>query len=181
MNHENEVNAAVEELIREEQNAERRIGKDFPGYSCFFCGHHDESLGPCKCAFPEAFKCSQLKSVCPKCSDAHRKVAAHLNQLFKEKRLAVHRADSRRCRLFRFLRNALEVLAQDSDLAAKTLRFQIGAHADPRADEPNDFQRAVLEAFRKARFFDFARLTVELDEQEKLYYVERTAMSGLFR
>lgn len=73
------------------------------------------------------------------------------------------------------------MLADEGDLQAKTLRFQIGAHADPRADEPNDFRLAILEAFRTAKFFDFARLAVELVEQERLYCIERAAMSGFFR
>lgn len=39
------LDQAVAALIHEETSALNRVGKDFPGYSCFFCGHHDETWG----------------------------------------------------------------------------------------------------------------------------------------
>lgn len=165
----NQADQAVAALIHEESSALNRIGKDFPGYSCFFCGHHDENLGACNCPFPEAFKCSQLKSACPKCSDAHRKVAAHLETLFSAKLLRVHRADARRSRLFRFLRDALEALSDKGDVQAKNLRSRLGGHCDPRTDEPAEFRASVLEAFRRSAFFDFRGLAAAIDEEDKIF------------
>lgn len=175
---ENNLLRNIEAAVRNEAQALRRAGSAGPW--CYMCGHEGSDLGACGCAFPEAFGCSRLKKLCANCRRAHCKVAAHLTQLFREKKLRVHRADSRRCRLFRFLRDALEAIAQKGDVQAGTLRHLLGANADPRADEYADFRRCVLEQFSRAKFLDFSRLAAELDEQERSYYIEKIAMSGIF-
>lgn len=175
-----EVTHELEIFLQREAPAVARAGTVGDSW-CFACGHRTGDLAPCGCSFPEDFHCKESRNLCGHCRAAHRKVAAHLTQLFREKRLRVHRADSRRCRLYRHLRDALETLSERGDVQANTLRFLLGAHADPRADEYSDFRKAVLEAFRTAKFLAFARLAAELDEQDKAYYIERIAMSGLFR
>lgn len=169
----------LEVLIALEAQAKTRAGTIGDSW-CFDCGHRTNDLAPCPCELSESFGCAGRKNLCADCRQGHRKVAAHLTQLFCEKRLRIHRADSRRCRLYRFLRGALETLAENGDVQANTLRFLLGANADPRADEPPVFRKACLEAFRTAQFLAFARLAAELDEQEKNYYIERIAMSGIF-
>lgn len=140
----------------EEQNAERRRGKNGPW--CFSCGYESAGLAPCGCAFPEAFHCAGLKTLCGECRKGHHKAAAHLQLLFSAKRLAVYRADSKRSRYFRFLRDALEQLGDKGNAQARTLRSLLGSNADPRADEESAFRSAVLRDFRGSHFSDFRGL-----------------------
>src|SRR6185437_2057012 len=121
----------VESSIDDEMNAARRAGTSGPW--CFACCHESADLGACSCAFPSEFGCVRLRNLCADCRRAHRKVAAHLEPLFAAKRLRVHRADSRRCNFYRFLRDALEVLSEAGDAQAKILRTLINRNADPRA------------------------------------------------
>lgn len=169
MNNENEVNAAVEQLFHEQLNADRRVGKDYKNYSCFSCGHHSEALGPCACDYPREFGCVGLRSLCPQCRSAHKEVARFLTAMFKEK-VVSYRVDARRARAYRFLRDALETVAEKySDPRASRLRSLLGQSADPREDEPGDFQRAVLDAFSRAKFLDFKSLSKQIAEEERIY------------
>lgn len=170
MNHENEANAALEQLIREELEAERRVGKDYgPNYSCFSCGHHSEALDPCKCDYPREFGCVNLHALCPNCRTAHEDVADFLTAMFREKRVS-YRVDARRARAFRFLRDALESVAEQyANSSATKLRSLLGRSADPWTDEPADFRIAVLDAFSRAKFLDFQSLSRQLAEEERNY------------
>ena len=171
----------VEAAIRDEGRAQDRIGRDYKNWACFFCGHLSSELEPCACPFPQSFHCAGLKSVCPDCRKAHGKVARHISDMFREKVLRHYRVDSRRSRAFRFLRAGLETLAETGDEQAKTLRFLLGANADPRADEPSQFRSAVMDAFARSRFLNFTALARELDEEERLWFIERIATNELFR
>lgn len=160
-------------VSHEESNAERRAGKVGPW--CFSCGHESNDLSPCGCSFPEAFRCARLRTLCADCRKAHDAVSKHLEMLFAAKRLAVHRADSRRSRFFRFLRDALETLGEKGDRQAKTLRSLLGGHADPRADEEAEFRSTVLDCFSRSHFSDFRGLADAIAEQEQLFYVSKIA------
>lgn len=163
----------MEITTHEEENAARRRGTTGPW--CFACGHENGELARCCCAFPSEFGCAKLRSLCADCRRAHAKVAAHLESLFRAKLLRVHRADARRSRLFRFLRDALEALASRGDVRAKTLRFLLGGHCDPRADEESEFRKTVLDCFQRSHFSDFYGLAFVLAEEEKLYDVMKIA------
>lgn len=169
----------VEVALREEGGAQRRIGKDWPNYSCFFCGHHSDSLGPCGCSFPESFRCTKLKSVCPDCREAHKFVAAHLDKMFSER--TAQRVDSRRSAAYRFLRDALEAIAERlADSQATRLRSHLGRHADPFDDDAARFRAATLDAFRVSNFFDFQALAREIPQQYKIAETERREVREYF-
>jgi len=170
----------AQDALEEQVAADRRIGKHWPGYSCFFCGHLSDDLGPCSCAFPEAFRCAGLKSVCPGCREAHKSVAAHLEKMFAER--VARRADSRRSAAYRHLRGALEAIAERlGDSQANRLRSQLGRHADPFDDDAARFRAATLDAFRVSRFFDFQALAREIPEQYKIADIERREVQAYFR
>lgn len=165
--------------LEEQIGAERRIGKDWPKYACFFCGHHSDDLGPCGCAHPESFRCAKLRSVCPGCRESHKSVAAHLEKMFAER--VARRADSRRSAAYRHLRGALEAIAERlADSQAYRLRSQLGRHADPFDDDAARFRSAVLNAFRASKFFDFQTLAREIPEQYKIADIERREVRAYF-
>jgi len=169
----------VEASLRDEAQAQGRIGKS-GSWWCFACGHESDGLAHCGRSFPREFSCVGLKNLCAPCRAAHQKVGVHLTQLFSEKRLSVFRVDSRRSRLFRFLRDALEALSEKGNAQAQALRFLLGAHCDPRADENADFRKGVLDCFSRVRLLDFRALAEQLDREEKAYYIERIVCSGIF-
>ena len=171
----------AESAIEDEMTAARRIGKDGAGEWCVSCGHTTNDLSPCICAFPESFRCAGGKTLCHDCRAAHKRVGAFLEQLFSAKKLRVHRADSRRCNFYRFLRGALEVLSEAGDAQARILRMLIGRNADPRSDEPGQFRAGVLEAFRRAHFTDFQKLAKQLAEEERLHYLTKLSTSTYWR
>lgn len=162
-------------VSHEEENAARRMGKDGCGHWCVSCGHTTSDLAVCGCAFPEAFRCAGGKVLCGACRQGHAKFAAHLETLFAAKVLRVHRADARRSRFFRFLRDALETLAEKGDVQAKTLRGLLGGHCDPRADEPDEFRKTVLDCFSRSHFSDFQNLAKQLAEEERLHDILKFA------
>jgi len=169
----------MQNALEEQISANRRVGKDWPNYACFFCGHHSDGLGPCSCAFPEAFRCAKLRSVCPGCREAHKSLAAHLEKMFAER--VARRADSRRSAAYRHLRGALEAIAERlADSQATRLRSQLGRHADPFDDDAARFRAATLDAFRVSRFFDFQALAREIPEQYKIAETERRAVQAYF-
>jgi hypothetical protein len=170
----------AQDALEEQVAADRRIGKHWPNYSCFFCGHHSNDLRTCDCPHPESFRCAKLKSVCPGCREAHKSVAAHLERMFAER--VARRADSRRSAAYRHLRGALEAIGERlADSQATRLRTQLGRHADPFDDDASRFRAAVLDAFRTSKFFDFRTLARELPEQYKIADTERRAVQEYFR
>jgi len=169
----------MQNALEQQIGADRRIGKHWPNYACFFCGHHSDSLGPCGCSFPESFGCAKLKSVCPACRDAHKSVAAHLEKMFSER--VARRADSRRSAAYRHLRGALEAIGERlADSQATRLRSHLGRHADPFDDDAARFRAATLDAFRVSKFFDFQTLAREIPEQYKIADIERREVQAYF-
>lgn len=163
----------AEAVTHEELAAERRIGRVGPW--CFACGRESSNLAPCACDFPREFHCVKLRSLCSDCREGHRKISTHLKTMFAAKRLAVYRADSRRSRLFRWLRDALETLADKGVMQAKTLRSLLGGRCDPRADEEAEFIKSVLECFARSNFYEFRGLADAIAEEERLFYVTKIA------
>lgn len=166
----------VERGIEAELSAARRRGLSGPW--CHVCGHESNDLAPCACHFPREFGCVGLRNLCSGCRNAHDKVARFLAGMFKEKRVCVPRADARRSAKFRWMRNALEAIHEKhGDAEANRLRSALGQRACPFGDEPEEFRRNVLAAFSRARFWDFQKLAVELDAEERLHYLEKITMS----
>lgn len=169
----------AEVCIADTMDAARRSGTTGPW--CYACGRSDNvELRPCKCGFPESFACSKLKNLCADCGKAHEQVADFIERMFAEKNPRVHRVDGRKARKFRFLRDALETLHEQGDVSAKTLRSLLGSRCDAWADEPDDFRRNVLEAFRRAHFLNFRALAAGIEAEENNYSIEKLVSSGIF-
>jgi hypothetical protein len=173
MNIENErLNSLAAGALQEVELAAARQGKDSLGAWCFGCGH-SVPTAECTCPYPESFNCGGHR-FCSRCVEAHRKIAQHLHTMFAAR--ISRRVSSIRSRKYNQIARAAD---SDGLSRGRALRTALFKYADPDVDEPEDFVKNTLSAFRRSGFFDFATLAAAIEREENECLVLRIVKSGV--
>lgn len=173
-----ELDRLVRNVATDMVRRAERAGSD--GVWCHYCGASGVKLTRCDCGFGESFRCgARGRLTCDTCQDAHRSVGAHLERLFAAP--TTNRVNGRKFRYFRELNRAVRNLwPEDTDVSSMSLFCDL-ADIDEFENDPPKFRSAVLDAFRRNKFLDFAGLAKALRQQQDESLLRAIVRSNLFR
>jgi hypothetical protein len=173
-----EFNRLARNIATDMARAVQRSGTD--GVWCYFCGASGVKLIRCDCGFGESFRCGERgRLTCKSCQDAHRSVGTHLERLFAAP--TTNRVNGRKFRHFRELNRAVRSLyPDDADVTTMSLFCDL-ADIDEFENDAPKFRSAVLDAFRRNKFLDFAGLAQSLRREQDDSLIRSFVRSGLCR